>query len=51
MKPFKESIMDALAQLKSYGYAERLKTWVTSDSIPPGQEGLLAFLYDQIIEI
>ena len=46
-----ESIMDALEQFKSYGYTERLKTQITLKSIPPEHEDLLAFLYDQIIEV
>jgi hypothetical protein len=51
MKPFMESIMDGLEQFKSYGYAEKLKTQITLDSIPPGHEDLLAFLYEQIIKV
>ena len=51
MKPFMESIMDGLELFKSRGYAEKLKTQITSDSIPHGHEDLLAFLYDQIINI
>jgi hypothetical protein len=50
MKPFMESIMEVLEQFKSYGYIEKLKTQITLDSIPPGHEDLLAFLYDQIIK-
>ena len=51
MKPFKESIMEALQQFKSHGYAEKLKIHLTSDSIPPEHEDLLAFLYDKIHNI
>ena len=43
--------MDALEQFKTHGYAEQLKTQITSDSIPLGHEDLLAFLYNQIINI
>ena len=43
--------MDALEDFKSHRYAKILKTQITSDSIPLGQENLLAFLYDQIINI
>ena len=50
MKPFKESIMDALEQFKSQGYAEKLKIQITSESIPP-HEYLPAFMYDLIINI
>ena len=49
MKPFMESIMDALEQFKTHGYAEKLKTHITCDSIPPRHEDVVAFLYDQII--
>ncbi|KAF8686821.1 hypothetical protein AX14_003780, partial [Amanita brunnescens Koide BX004] len=49
IKPFKESIMDALEQFKNHGYAEKLKTQITSLSIPHGHKDLLAFLYDQIV--
>ena len=43
--------MDALEQFKSHGYPEKVKTQITLDSIPPGPEDLVAFLYDQIIKI
>ena len=46
-----ESVMDALEQFKTHGYAEQLKTQITSDSIPLGHEDLLAFLYNQIVNI
>ena len=45
-----ESIVDALELFKRSEYGEKLKTQLTSNSIPPGHEDLLAFLYDQIIE-
>lgn len=38
--------MDVLEQFKSQGYAEKLKTQITSDSIPHEHEDLLAFLHD-----
>ena len=41
--------MDALEQFKTHGYAEKLKTHITCDSIPPRHEDVVAFLYDQII--
>lgn len=51
MKSSREAGMEALEQFKSHGYAERLKTQITSDSIPQRHEDLLAFLYDQVINI
>ena len=42
--------MDALEQFKNHGYAEKIKTQITSLSIPHGhKDDLLAFLYDQIV--
>ena len=43
--------MDALEQFKSYGHAEKLKTEITLDSIPPGHQDLLTFLYEQICKV
>lgn len=43
--------MDALEQFKSHGYAEKLKTRLTFESIQHRQEDLLAFLHDQVINI
>ena len=52
MEPLIESIKDAMEQFKTCGYAEKIKTQITSHSIPlSGDEDLLAFLYDQIINI
>ena len=52
MEPLIESIMDAMEQFKTCGYAEKIKTQITSHSILlSGDEDLLAFLYDQIINI
>jgi hypothetical protein len=51
MKPFTEAIQDALEQFKSHGYAEKLRSQITSDSIPDRYEDLFVFLYDQIINI
>ena len=49
--PLIESVMDAMQQFKTCGYAEKLKTQITSHTLPSGDEDLLAFLYDQIINI
>lgn len=40
----KESIMDAFKQFKSEGYAEKLKTSVTSDALPSDHQDLLVFM-------
>ena len=48
MQPFKELILDALAQFKSGGYVEKLKTSITSESLPSNKDDLLEFLYSQI---
>ena len=41
--------MDVLDQFKRQGYAERLQTHITSESIPSDGEDLVAFLYNQVI--
>ena len=51
MKPFSDSIMDSLDHFKSDGYVENLESQITSKSLPPGDQDLLAFLFDQIIHI
>ena len=51
IKPFNESVMDAFKQSKSHGYVQKLMTQITSESIALKHEDLLAFLYDQIINI
>lgn len=48
-KPFQESITDALAQFSSGGYVEKLKTSITSESLPSNKEDLFEFLFNQII--
>ncbi|KAF8348713.1 hypothetical protein F5887DRAFT_1280464 [Amanita rubescens] len=49
MKPFQESIMDALEQFKRQNHVEKLKTQITSESIPTDHKKLIKFLYLQII--
>jgi len=49
MKPFQESIMDALEQFKRQNHVEKLKTQITSESIPTDHKELINFLYLQII--
>jgi len=49
MKPFQESIMDALEQFKRWNHVEKLKTQITSESIPTDHTELIKFLYLQII--
>ena len=51
IKPFRESVTDALKQFKSHGYAQKLKTQITPQSIALGHQDLLAFLHYHIINI
>ena len=51
MKPFQNSVMDALEELKSNGYVEKLKDQITSTSVPSKHQDLLDFLYNQVIHI
>ena len=44
---FEQIIMDALAKFKGDGYVEKLKTNITSESLPSDDEDLLAFLCNQ----
>ena len=50
---FKQLIMDSLAQFESNGYVKKLKTNITSESLPPtlppNNEDLVGFLYNQVI--
>lgn len=48
---FQQLIRDALDQFKKQNYADKLKTGITSESMPSDQEALSAFLYDQIAQI
>ena len=48
MQPFEESILDALAQFKTEGYVEKLRTSITPESVPSNKDDLLEFLYNQI---
>lgn len=50
-KPLVESAMDALGQFKMQNYVEKLKTHITYASTPLDHDGLVKFLYDQIIHI
>ena len=45
---FEQVIMDALAKFQRDEHIEKLKTNITSESLPSDHEGLLAFLYNQI---
>ena len=47
-QPFEELILDALAQFKTEGYAQKLKTSITQQSLPSNKDDLLEFLYNQI---
>jgi hypothetical protein len=48
---FKQFIRDALDQFKRQNYADKLKSCITSESMPSDQEALSAFLYDKIAHI
>ena len=50
-KQFDASIADALNQFKEDQYIEKLKTHITSESIPSDKEHLLEFLYNLVIHI
>ena len=45
---FEQVIMDALAKFKRDGHVEKLKTNITSGSLPSDHDDLLAFLYNHI---
>ena len=45
--PFEQVIMDALAQFTREGYVEKLRTSITSLSLPSDKEDVLAFLCNQ----
>jgi hypothetical protein len=49
-KPFEKSITEALDQFKD-DYMEKVKTHITSKSMPSKEDDLLAFLYNLIIYI
>jgi hypothetical protein len=46
-QPLEQSIMDALEQFKREGYVKKLKTSITSGSMPSDHQELLDFLFDQ----
>ena len=50
-KPFYESLKEALESFKKDGYIEKLKTQITSESMPSNKEDMLEFLYNLIIHI
>lgn len=43
--------MDALEQFKKQGYVEKLKNCISPASLPSDTDGLIMFLYDQIIHL
>jgi hypothetical protein len=51
LQPFEQSIMDALNQFKREGYVKKLKTCITSASLPSDHQDLHKFLYDLIAQI
>ena len=44
-------IMEALNQFRREGYKEKLKTCITSASLPSNHQDLHGFLYDLIAQI
>ena len=48
LQPFEDRILGALDQFKTEGYVEKLKTSITSESLPSNKDDLLEFLYNQI---
>ena len=48
MQPFEDLILGAFAQFREEGYVEKLKTRISSQSLPSNKDGLLEFLYNQI---
>ena len=47
--PFKESIVQALEDFQKAQCEGKLKTQITSESIPAETENLLTYLFDHII--
>jgi hypothetical protein len=48
MQPFEDLILDALDQFRTEGYAEKLKTSITPESLASNKDDVLEFLYNQI---
>ena len=48
MQPFEELTLDALVQFRTEGYAKKLKTSITQESLPTNKDDLREFLYNQI---
>ena len=48
MQPFEDLILDAVDQFRTEGYAEKLKTSITPESLPSNEDDVLEFLYNQI---
>ena len=48
VEPFEQLILDAFAQFRTEGYAEKLKTSITQESLHSNEDDLLEFLYNQI---
>ena len=50
-QPFEASVAEALDQFKQHQLMEKLKTHITSQSMPSEEDQLQAFLYNLIIHI
>ena len=48
MQSFEDLIQDAVDQFRTEGYAEKLKTSITPESLPSNEDDVLEFLYNQI---
>jgi hypothetical protein len=48
MQQFEDLILQAFDQFRKEGYAEKLKTSITPESLPSNKDDLLEFLYNQI---
>jgi len=52
MKPFRKAVMDALGLFKRQDHVEKIKTQITSESMPSNDtEDLFEFLYNHIAHI
>ena len=50
-KPFRQSILDAVAQFKQQHYEFKLMGQITPDSVASHEKDLVAFLYNQVVSI
>lgn len=48
VQPFEELIRDAFSEFRREGYVKKLKTSITSESLPSDKEDLIEFLSNEI---